>query len=207
MEGRAPSRPRITFGHEGAWPSKKRKTRLTPPRLTGIMPGVSVKFLWNFALTKRTTAVFRVLMTAGLMSVTVLATVAAQPQNRVRILRVEHIVDAATNTAGEASLTNSQLPKFADATATAPRELFSVYWEPAGTAPEGTLVTFEYTQALSPGIKFLFTKYEWPVDGEEKAFFAINTGGSRPAGRVMAWRTRVVYRGRLLAETRSKTWR
>jgi len=45
------------------------------------------------------------------------------------------------------------------------------------------------------------------VEGEEKAFFAINTGGSRPGGRVTAWRARVVYRGRLLAETRSGTWR
>ena len=146
-------------------------------------------------------------MMAGLMSVTALTTVAAQPQNRVRILRVEHVLDAGADPAWDSSLESSQLPKFADANATSPRELFSVYWEPAVAAPEGTLVTFEYTQELSPGIKFLFTKYEWPVEGEEKAFFAINTGGTRPAGHVTAWRARVVYHGRLLAETRSKTWR
>jgi len=148
-----------------------------------------------------------VLMTAGLMSVMALTTAAAQPQNRVRILRVEHVVDAGVDSAWDSSLTSSQLPKFADATASSPRELFSVYWEPTVAAPEGTLVTFEYTQEFSPRVKFVFTKYEWPVEGEEKAFFAVNTGGSRPAGHVTAWRARVVYRGKLLAETRSETWR
>jgi hypothetical protein len=146
-------------------------------------------------------------MMASLMSVTALTTVAARPQNRVRILRVEHVLDAGADSAWDSSLMSSQLPKFADATATSPRELFTVYWEPAVAAPEGTLVTFEYTQELSPGIKFLFTKYNWPVDGEEKTVFAIDIGGTRPAGRVTAWRARVVYRGRLLAETKSVTWR
>lgn len=148
-----------------------------------------------------------VLMMAGLLSVTALTAVAAPPQNRVRILRVEHVVDAGADAAWVSSLLSSQLPKFADATASSPRELFSVYWEPAVAAPAGTLVTFEYLQESSRHIQFLSMKYEWPVDGEEKALFAIDIGGIRPAGRVTAWRARVVYRGRLLAETRSETWR
>ena len=146
-------------------------------------------------------------MMTGLMSVTALTTVAAQPRNRVQILRVEHVLDAGADSAWNSSLMNPQLPKFADATATSPREIFSVYWEPTFAAPEGTMVTFEYLQEFSRHIQFRFMKYEWPVDSEEKALFAIDIGGSRPAGRVTAWRARVVYRGRLLAETRSETWR
>lgn len=146
-------------------------------------------------------------MAAGLMSATALTTLAAQPQNRVQILRVEHILDAGANSAWEPSLMSSHLPKFADATTTSPREIFSVYWEPAIAAPAGTLVTFEYLQEFSPHIQFRFMKYDWPVDTEEKALFAIDIGGTRPAGRVTAWRARVVYRGRLLTETRSETWR
>jgi hypothetical protein len=134
--------------------------------------------------------------------------VAANPsQNRVRILRVEHVVDDGADSAWDTSLMSSHLPKFADATAASPRELFTVYWEPFVAVPAGTLVTFEYLQELSRHVQFRTMKYEWPVDGEEKALFAIDTGGSRPAGSVTAWRARVVYRGRLLAETRSKTWR
>ena len=146
-------------------------------------------------------------MMAGLMSVAALTTVVAQSQNRVRILRVEHVLDAGAASAWDASLMSSRLPKFADATASSPREIFSVYWEPAIAAPAGTLVTFEYLQEFSRHIQFLFMKYEWPVEGEEKAVFAIDIGGARPAGRVTAWRARVVYRGRLLAETKSGTWR
>ena len=146
-------------------------------------------------------------MMAGLMSVTARTTVAAQPQNRVRILRVEHVVEGGPDKSVGSSMISSQLPKFADATAASPREFFSVYWQPTIVAPEGTLVTFEYTQEFSPGVKFLFEKYEWPVDGEEEAFFSINIGGSRPGGHVTSWRARVVYRGRLLAETQSKNWR
>jgi hypothetical protein len=146
-------------------------------------------------------------MMADLMSVATLMTVTAQSQNRVRILRVENILDAGAATAWDASLMSSRLPKFADATASSPREIFNVYWDSAIAAPAGTLVTFEYLQEFSPRIRFLFTKYEWPVEGEEKTAFAIDIGGARPAGRVTAWRARVVYRGRLLAETKSGTWR
>lgn len=171
------------------------------------MPGVSVKFLWNSALIKRTTAVFQVFMMAGLMNVAEPATAATPPQNRIRILRVEHILDAGAAATWDSSLMSSRLTKFSDATASSPREIFSVYWEPAVAAPAGTLVTFEYLQESSRHIRFLSMKYEWPVDAEEKAVFAIDIGGTRPAGRVTAWRARVVYRGRLLAETRSETWR
>ena len=146
-------------------------------------------------------------MTAGLMGVAELAVAALPPQNPVRIVRVDHVVEAGAAPAWDSSLMRPQLPKFADATAASPREHFSVYWEPAVAAPAGTLVTFEYTQEFLPGVKFEHRKYEWPVQGLEKAFFAVNTGGSRPGGRVTAWRARVVYRGRLLAETRSATWR
>ena len=146
-------------------------------------------------------------MMAGLMSVTAQTTAAAQRLPRVQILRVEHVLDAGIHTAWDTSLMSSHLPKFADATATSPRELFTVYWEPALAAPEGTMVTFEYLQERSPHIQFQFMKYDWPVDREEKALFAIHLGGVQPAGRVTAWRTRVVYRGKLLAETRSETWR
>jgi hypothetical protein len=146
-------------------------------------------------------------MMAGLMGVAELASAVAPPQNRIRILRVERVLDAGAATAWDASLMSSRLPKFADATASSPREIFSVYWEPAIAAPAGTLVTFEYLQEFSQLTRFLFMKYEWPVEGEEKAAFAIDIGGTRPSGRVTAWRARVVYRGRLLAETKSGTWR
>ena len=146
-------------------------------------------------------------MTAGLMGVAELASAVAPPQNRIRILRVEHVADAGIASAPAPSLMSSQLPKFAEAAAPSPREFFSVYWEPTVIAPEGTLVTFEYTQEFSRDIKFLFTKYDWAVEGLEKASFTVLTGGARPGGRVTAWRARVVYRGRLLAQTQSDTWR
>jgi hypothetical protein len=171
------------------------------------MPGVSVKFLWNCALIKRTTAALQVLMMAGLMSVAEPAIAANPPRNRVQILRVEHVLDTGAAAAWDSSLMSSRLPKFGDAAVSSPRELFTVCWEPTVAAPAGTLVTFEYLQESSRHIQFLFTKYEWPVDSEEKAVFAIDIGGTRPAGRVTAWRARVVYRGRLLAETTSDTWR
>ena len=131
----------------------------------------------------------------------------AATQNRARILRVEHVVDAGAAGAENSSLMASRLPKFSDATTSSPRELFTIYWEPAAAVPAGTLVTFEYLQEASAHVQFLSMKYEWPGDGEEKALFAIDVGGARPAGRVTAWRARVVYRGRLLAENRSETWR
>jgi hypothetical protein len=147
------------------------------------------------------------LMMANLISMAASTTADAKTQNRVRILRVEHVLDAGAATAWDASLMSSRLPKFADAAAFSPREVFSVSWEPTFAAPAGTLVTFEYLQEFSRHIQFLFRKYEWPVESEEKATFAIDIGGARPAGRVMAWRARVVHGGRLLAESKSENWR
>lgn len=157
--------------------------------------------------TRRTAVLVSLFVMAGLMMEAARATVAAKSQNQVRILRVESVLDAGSATLWDTSLMGSRLPKFADAAASSPREIFSVYWKPVIAAPTGTLVTFEYLQEFSRHIQFLFTKYEWPVEGEEKATFAIDVGGARPAGRVTAWRTRVVYRGQLLAETQSGTWR
>ena len=146
-------------------------------------------------------------MIAGLMGVAEPASAGVSLQNRIRILRVERVLDAGAAAAWDASLMSVRLPKFADATASSPREIFSVCWAPAIATPAGTLVTFEYLQEFSRHIRFLFMKYEWPVEGEEKAVFAIDLGGTRLAGYVTAWRARVVYRGRLLAETKSGTWR
>jgi hypothetical protein len=145
-------------------------------------------------------------MIAGLISGAAQTPPVAQSRNRIRILRVERVLDAGSAAAWDASLMNSRLPKFADAAASAPREIFSVYWKPAGVAPAGALVTFEYLQEFCRRVQFRFMKYDWPVDGEEKAVFAIEVGGARSVGRVTAWRARVVYRGRRLAEIQSESW-
>ena len=121
-------------------------------------------------------------MLAGLMSLADPAMAAVRPQNRVRILRVDHVRDAGAATAWDTSLMSSRLPKFSRATASSPCEIFSVYWAPTDAAPAGTLVSFEYLQESSAHVQFLARKYEWPVEGEEKAVFTVNTGGARPAG-------------------------
>ena len=145
-------------------------------------------------------------MLAGLICMAEPVAAANPARHRVRILRVDHVVDAGTP-GWDTSMMNSRLPKFADATASAPREIFSVCWEPEIAAPAGILVTFELLQEHAPQVRFLSEKYDWVVDGEEKAVFRIDVGGTKPKGMVTAWRARVVYRGRLLAETTSATWR
>jgi hypothetical protein len=157
---------------------------------------------------KRTAVLIGALiMTAGLVSGTARTPLVGSSQNRIRILRVERVLDSGVAASWDAGLVISRLTKFADATASSPCEIFSVYWEPTGVAPAGVLVTFEYLQECSRQVQFFFKKYEWPVEREEKAVFVVNVGGARPAGRVTAWRARVVYRGRLLAGTQSETWK
>ena len=130
----------------------------------------------------------------------------AEAQNRFWIDRVE-AVSVQDGSGGSVGLASARLPKFMEGYETTPREVYQVSWHPpvAGVRA-GTLVTFEYRQQHSERIKFLSIKYPFPVKEERKAVFEISPAVTRELGRVTAWRARVVWGGRLLAEQISDNW-
>ena len=128
----------------------------------------------------------------------------AQPYSRPVIVRVDHYQQS--NTSGNYE-TDSHMPKFTDLYETTPSEVFHVVWTaPQAGLPENVMVTFEYRQENLANLKFLYVRYPFRVKGEKKAVFEITGNARRSGGPVTAWRARVVYGGRLLAERVSENW-
>ena len=143
----------------------------------------------------------RSVLAAGLACSWVIAAFAAPVRNAPRITRIarsEEIKSPAT-----VGLDAPNMPKFMDRYRdTTVTEAYTVYWNALAGVPPGTLITFEYRQGGSKKIRFLFHKFERPVRGEQKTVFRI-PGGKRAD----AWRVRIVYGGRRIAERRSSNWR
>jgi hypothetical protein len=127
--------------------------------------------------------------------------IAGPVQDPPQILRVERAARAPT---GSPSLVPARLRLFTPA-ATPSAEVFHVYWRaPARGAPVNTLVTFEYRQRYSPAVRFLAVRYPFVATGENKATFRV--AGPESPGPVVAWRVRVVWGGRRMAERASPSW-
>ena len=128
----------------------------------------------------------------------------APPPSRPTILRVDHFQQSDSSGNYE---TASHMPKFVDLYETTPREVFHVIWSaPQAGLPENTMVTFEYRQEHMANVKFLYIRYPFPARGEKKAVFEVTGNARRRGGPVTAWRARIVYGGRLLAERVSENW-
>ena len=142
---------------------------------------------------------------AAVLAVAAVHAAGAAPQRaRPVILRVDHYQQS--NSAGNYE-TASHMPKFTDLYETTPREVFHVIWAaPEAGLPENVLVTFEYRQEYLANVRFLHIRYPFPVKGEKKAVFEVTGQARRTGGPVTAWRARVVYGGRLLAERVSENW-
>lgn len=124
---------------------------------------------------------------------------AAPRRDEVRILGVKRIEAAGP---GQVGLEPAKMVKFLRERADNARLTFAVGWDAGSGVEVGTLVTFEYRQAGGEAVKFLSHKTETPLQGRQESFFVLPEGGN-----VEAWRVRVVYRGRRLAERKSELWR
>ncbi len=151
---------------------------------------------------------YRTLAMAVVLIVTGSARSEGQVVTRPQIIRVDHDVLTDSATAGYPRFFRPQLTRFTDDAPPSVREVFTIDWiPPSAGAPIGTLVTFEYRQTFSDAIKFLSIKYPFLVKGERTARFEIAGEARRLGGPVQAWRARVVWSGRLMAERTSPSWR
>ncbi|OQA29048.1 MAG: hypothetical protein BWY59_00546 [Verrucomicrobia bacterium ADurb.Bin345] len=141
----------------------------------------------------------RRVLTAALAAAAVLTCEGAARRIEARILRVERVEEARAARVGMAPV---QMSRFARLSAAAGPSAYVVVWDAGPGVPAGTLVTFEYRHDERENVKFLADKCAEPVRGEQRAEFAI-LGGRE----VSAWRARVVYKGRRLAEVVSERWR
>lgn len=136
----------------------------------------------------------RPVVAAGLLCVLAWASGAAN------IDRVEFVAQA-VEPAG-VGLAPPQMPKFVQDRPGHAKARYVVRWNAGAGVPAGALVTFEYRQDAADRIRFLSWKCEAALKGAQVTEFEIPGGG-----RAEAWRVRVVYGGRRLAETASDSWR
>ncbi|MBN1268451.1 MAG: hypothetical protein JXB04_02605 [Kiritimatiellae bacterium] len=101
-----------------------------------------------------------------------------------------------------------RMPKFADATGKPLREIYDVHWAPPAEGLEaGAVLVFDYTQEYADGAQSLSIQYPFVVRSQRKATFIISERAVMAAGRVAAWRVRLMQGRRLIAEMASGAWR
>jgi len=150
------------------------------------------------------TTLQRLIFSVCLIAFVAVICVAAQTQSDTRILRVERIPQMAPPTKVGLEKRKIAIPlSRSDYTRlSVTGETYRVYWNAGAGVPAETMVTFEYRVKGGKQTKFLFEKYGDPIKGEWTTLFQIPSGES-----AVAWRARIVYGGRRLAETTSDTWR
>lgn len=86
-------------------------------------------------------------------------------------------------------------------------ERFEIRWyaNPPGIPP-GVVVLLESLQERSSVIKNHVLRIDEKSEGHIRSVIEIPAEEVRQAGRVMRWRVRVVWRGRLLASQASRNW-
>lgn len=144
--------------------------------------------------------VSRPVVAAGFFFAAALAAFPAPPSGAARIVRVER--DAQVVEAPTVGLVPAQMPKFMQERPGRAVSRYLVRWNAGAGVPAGALVTFEYRQGAADRIRFLSWKLETALKGEQTTVFEIPGGGDAEA-----WRVRVVYGGRRLAELASDSWR
>lgn len=84
---------------------------------------------------------------------------------------------------------------------------FEIRWyaNPPGIPP-GVVVLLESIQERSPVVKNHVLRYNGKSEGHIRSVIDIPAPEIRQAGRILKWRVRVVWRGRLLASQASDNW-
>ena len=121
-----------------------------------------------------------------------------------------HLLDVkrAFVNAGTASLPGAGLRSFRYSdTGTSGTERFEIHWyaNPPGIPP-GVVVLLESLQERSPVVKNHVLRVNEKSEGNIRSVIEIPPDEIRQTGRVLKWRVRVVWRGRLLASQTSDNW-
>lgn len=86
-------------------------------------------------------------------------------------------------------------------------ERFEIRWYANSPGiPPGVVVWLEAIQEHSPVIKNHYLRVDGKSEGHVRSIIEIPPDQIRRAGRVVKWRIRVVWRGRLLASQASANW-
>ena len=148
--------------------------------------------------------ILSVLLAALLPSATTRAQ--AQSAGHPRIVEVDHRFEMEPPAVKSASPVDDRMPKFMIERALT-REVFAITWTPpAGGVEAGAVLLFEYRQKYGKTIKNLQVKYPFAVEDQRQSTFVIPGKNIKADGEVTAWRVRLVVRGRLLAEQKSRSW-
>jgi hypothetical protein len=109
---------------------------------------------------------------------------------------------------GTAPLPGAGLHSFRKSeTGTSGTERFEVHWyaNPPGIPP-GVVLLLEFHQERNAGVKNQVLRVNDKSEGNIRSVIEIPPDEVRRAGRVLKWRVRVVWRGRLLASQTSGNW-
>ncbi|HPY61634.1 MAG TPA: hypothetical protein PLJ22_00650, partial [Kiritimatiellia bacterium] len=87
------------------------------------------------------------------------------------------------------------------------RERFDIRWyaNPPGIPP-GTVLLLETVQERSPVVRSYFLRTTDKSEGNTLSVLEIPPDKVRQGGRVIKWRLRVVWRGKVLATQTSANW-
>jgi len=86
-------------------------------------------------------------------------------------------------------------------------ERFDIRWHanPPGIPP-GALIMLESVQARNPVVKNHLLRLHQKSEGNIQSIIEIPAEEIRPAGRILKWRVRIIWRGRALASRTSPNW-
>ena len=135
------------------------------------------------------------------------ATPAAAPYVYVARAQLVDVVRAFVSS-GDSPMPGAGVRAFADAgTPAGGTERFEVRWYANSPGiPPGVVVWLEAIQEHSPVVKNHYVRVGEKSEGHIRSVIEIPPDEIQQAGRVLKWRIRVVWRGRLLASRTSPNW-
>jgi len=146
----------------------------------------------------------RAALAAVLVSLVYCPAVPAQSAGGARILGVERREEQLASR----NPMYRRMPKFAATSDKPVREIYDVHWAPPPAGIEaGAALVFDYAQERADQVQSLTIQYPFVVQSQRKATFIISERAVLAAGRVTAWRVRLMQGRRIMAETASGAWR
>ncbi|MFH0878409.1 MAG: hypothetical protein V2A34_01725 [Lentisphaerota bacterium] len=131
----------------------------------------------------------------------------SRPGTGTQINSVDHRFETEPPMALTESPLAGRMPKFMNERMLT-KEVFTIQWQTSAAGVEpGALLLFEYEQKFAKGIKNLQVKYPFEVKGLRQTAFVIPGKNVKAGGEVTRWRVRLVFKGRLLAEKKSSSWK
>jgi len=132
----------------------------------------------------------------------------SQKLSSPRIVKVQSHKRVSSWSSKPAPRQNRRLKKFTTETVKEYDEVVVVHWAPPqGGLEAGAVLQLEYLQERASRTQALHIKYPFKGGSVRKAEFIIPAAALDVAGKIEAWRVRLIRDRNVVAERRSQSWR